>query len=432
MLFVLRRFAHYKPMLRQLLRQALEVRDRPVYYRRGDQFRFFIVRRWIQIGIAAVPVAIVAILGYVAFLEGAQSRLAHRHDTKVAELLESYNQLAYDFQHSQERLRNVAEDLETKYRRLRAAAGAANGAVQLAELTAVEESLNRLIAERTNAAQNRERVTTQVAAAHERLANAESANRFRVKSQQIVAQWEWLDRTRERTATEIAALETAATMTGVDLTAIVKDVEGGRTAKGGPYIGLDRVQSELAEIGARPEAFEDELQDLNADIVYLGQIREAMKALPLGKPADGTWLSSRFGRRRDPITGELAFHAGIDFSGLPTTPVTSTAAGVVSFAGRNGPYGNMVEIDHGNGLKTRYGHLRKILVTSKSPVAIGDTIGTMGSTGRSTGTHLHYEVRYKGKNLNPLKFIEAGSHVREQQTTDATPHASNANNPRSN
>ena len=138
----------------------------------------------------------------------------------------------------------------------------------------------------------------------------------------------------------------------------------------------------------------------------------------MARPVKSAWLSSRFGRRRDPITERPAFHAGLDFSGLPMTPITATAAGVVTFAGRGGPYGQMVEIDHGYGFKTRYGHLRKILVQGRETVTAGQVIGRMGSSGRSTGTHLHYEIRYNGKNLNPSKFIEAGDHVHKQQTAN--------------
>ncbi len=116
-------------------------------------------------------------------------------------------------------------------------------------------------------------------------------------------------------------------------------------------------------------------------------------------------LSSRFGHRNDPFGGRARLHAGIDIPGAHGTPVSASAGGIVSFAGTAGGYGNMVEIDHGGGLRTRYAHLSRILVTGNSPVARGQTIALMGSTGRSTGSHLHFEVRRHGRAADPLAYM---------------------------
>jgi murein DD-endopeptidase MepM/ murein hydrolase activator NlpD len=127
------------------------------------------------------------------------------------------------------------------------------------------------------------------------------------------------------------------------------------------------------------------------------------------------WMSSSFGARRDPFTKQTAFHSGIDFSGPRGTDVLVTAPGKVIFAGPNGAYGNSVEVDHGYGLRTRYGHLDKIVATVGSELNEGAIVGTLGATGRTTGPHLHYEVWFNDTLRNPSKFLRAGRYVHEEQ-----------------
>ena len=121
-------------------------------------------------------------------------------------------------------------------------------------------------------------------------------------------------------------------------------------------------------------------------------------------PASG-WISSPFGIRRDPFTGRRRFHEGIDITNRVGAPVIAPADGVVVFAGRNGGYGKVIYISHGFGITTRYGHLSRILVKVGQHVQRGDVIGKIGNTGRSTGPHLHYEVRINNKPVNPINFI---------------------------
>jgi murein DD-endopeptidase MepM/ murein hydrolase activator NlpD len=127
-------------------------------------------------------------------------------------------------------------------------------------------------------------------------------------------------------------------------------------------------------------------------------------ATPSMWPAYG-WLSSRMGPRRDPITGRSDYHSGLDIAGERGQPVYATAAGTVRAAGYEGAYGNLVEIDHGFGLETRYGHLQRFLVRPGAKVERGDTIGLIGGTGRTTGYHLHYEVLANGRLINPLQLL---------------------------
>lgn len=130
---------------------------------------------------------------------------------------------------------------------------------------------------------------------------------------------------------------------------------------------------------------------------------------PKGRPVRHGWISSGYGERIDPFTGREGFHPGFDFAGKRGTNVYAVAAGVVTWASRDGGYGNLVEIDHGGGYSTRYGHNEKILVHVGETVKRGQLIAKMGSTGRSTGPHVHFEVRYNGKAINPARFVRAAA-----------------------
>ena len=171
---------------------------------------------------------------------------------------------------------------------------------------------------------------------------------------------------------------------------------------GGPFVPLKPPRS-----GA--SAFDRQLYRVNVARAEINQYARTLVAVPVRKPVAGEVdMSSPFGVRLDPFLGRPAIHTGIDLRGETGEPVHATAAGRVSIAGREGGYGNMIEINHGNGLATRYGHLSEIDVKVGQTVRIGDIIGRIGSTGRSTGPHLHYETRINGEAVDPQKFLRAG------------------------
>lgn len=135
----------------------------------------------------------------------------------------------------------------------------------------------------------------------------------------------------------------------------------------------------------------------------------AIASIPKYVPVKSFSLTSTFGVRYDPFTGNSAVHAGLDMAGKTGEPIYAAADGTVVTGGRSGAYGNLVEIDHGKGLATRYGHLSAILVQPGAHVRQGQLIARMGSTGRSTGTHLHYEIRLDGRAINPRPFLDASA-----------------------
>ena len=169
---------------------------------------------------------------------------------------------------------------------------------------------------------------------------------------------------------------------------------------GGPFIPLDPE--------ADPETFRSTVSLVTGEMERLSIVRRLAGRLPLSKPIDNASVTSRFGARIDPFFGRPAMHPGIDFAAMVGYPVRATAAGTVITAEPAGGYGNMVEIDHGNGVTTRYGHMSKILVKPGQIVAKGAAVGLAGSTGRSTGPHIHYEVRIDGTAIDPARYIDAG------------------------
>jgi murein DD-endopeptidase MepM/ murein hydrolase activator NlpD len=177
-----------------------------------------------------------------------------------------------------------------------------------------------------------------------------------------------------------------------------------RAAAGGPFV----------PVAPRPEAsaFERQLHRIELARAEVDRLKRTLAALPIRKPLAGEIdLNSGFGVRIDPFLRTPAMHTGVDFRGNVGDPVYATAAGRVVQAGWNSGYGRMVEIDHGNGLSTRYAHLSVIEVEEGETVRVGQVVGRVGSTGRSTGPHLHYETRVEGEPVDPQKFLRAATRI---------------------
>lgn len=170
-------------------------------------------------------------------------------------------------------------------------------------------------------------------------------------------------------------------------------------------IGIDELRQHLDAVAKQMEWHTEHLGMIEGSMV---ESRAKARQLPTSLPVAGTWRASGFGWRIDPISGQAAVHEGIDFIAESGTPIRAAAAGVVAFAGYHPTYGNLVEVDHGGGLLTRYAHASKLLVKQGEFVKRGAVIAKVGTTGRSTGSHLHFEVRQNGKALNPTPFLRGG------------------------
>ena len=174
-----------------------------------------------------------------------------------------------------------------------------------------------------------------------------------------------------------------------------------RTAMGGPFVPV--------KLTANAGPFEKQLNRINVSRAEMDRLNRTLALVPYRKPVIGeVEFTSGFGVRSDPFLGRPAMHTGLDFRAATGDPVRVTANGKVISAGWSGGYGRMIEVDHGNGLATRYGHLSEINVKVGEVVKIGQVVGLVGSTGRSTGPHLHYETRIDGEAVDPQKFLRAG------------------------
>lgn len=198
----------------------------------------------------------------------------------------------------------------------------------------------------------------------------------------------------------IATAERVIERAGMDLDDVFQErTKPRRTAEGGPFIAA--ISGPLAA----------ERAALQSDLAYWQALRALVRRMPLAAPLDRYAISSSYGTRRDPINSRQAMHHGLDLISAANAPIRAPAPGIVVFAGRNGGYGNMVEIDHGRSLRTRYAHLKTIRVKAGDKVEFQEKLGTVGNSGRSTGAHLHYEILIAGKPADPLNFIKAGQHV---------------------
>lgn len=179
--------------------------------------------------------------------------------------------------------------------------------------------------------------------------------------------------------------------------------KGQSDAMGGPFVPMPS--------DADIDTFRDGVELAKAQIDRFETLREKANGLPLLAPMSRGSITSRFGMRTDPFRRRPAMHTGIDFRAVSGEAAKATAPGKVISAGYNRGYGYMIEIDHGGGLTTRFAHLSKIVAKTGQTVAKGDVIGRTGSTGRSTGPHLHYEIRVNGRPIDPMTFIRAGDEV---------------------
>ena len=205
-------------------------------------------------------------------------------------------------------------------------------------------------------------------------------------------------RTAPMTAAAARTVRIASALTAIGIE-LPPDTVG--SAVGGPY-----------EPAPADLDFEESYAELDAALEALKKLHDVAERLPLAEPMPASTRSSTFGIRSDPFLGKRALHAGIDYARPSGSAVSAVAPGTVVRAGRAGGYGNLVEIDHGNGITTRYGHMSRIDVSVGDEVGRGTRIGAVGSTGRSTGPHLHYEVRRDGKAVDPMRFLRIRDRIR--------------------
>jgi murein DD-endopeptidase MepM/ murein hydrolase activator NlpD len=235
------------------------------------------------------------------------------------------------------------------------------------------------------------------------------------------AQTDFLDRVTGKTTQDIERIERLIANTGLDADNLIARIEkiekkedndragDERTGLGGPFIPAAEAVEAKAKGGET--TILTGLRKYDRHMTRWEDLQKLLRSLPLVPPLDHYRLNSGFGKRRDPINGRMAVHEGVDLGATRRAPVHATAPGKVIVAGWNGKFGRMVEIDHGFGIRTRYAHMLRLNVRRGQAVGFGHVIGQVGSSGRSTGNHLHYEIQVERKPVDPERFMRAGKDV---------------------
>ncbi len=226
---------------------------------------------------------------------------------------------------------------------------------------------------------------------------------FRARTDKLIQdQASFLDTFEEEAVQRAESARGVIRLTGVPAARVLE-----QTGMGGPLIPINFGDTAVPE-----DPFQRRIYEVEARLQEANEFEKAMRSLPLAIPLQTAYReTSGFGYRSDPFNRRTAFHEGADLAAFTGAPILATAPGTVTYAGTKGGYGRVVEVDHGSGFKTVYGHMNSITVKQGQLVAIGSKLGTMGSTGRSTGPHLHYEIHFRGKSYDPIKFLRAGKHV---------------------
>lgn len=243
----------------------------------------------------------------------------------------------------------------------------------------------------------------------------EAAGLARLEARQL-AYAERLTRYADRRA---AQAEKAIRQLGLNPRTILASA---RTAQGGPFVKLST---------SKDGSLDPRFERLALSLARMDALEQGLSGIPQVMPADIRMISSGFGYRSDPFHGGAAMHTGLDFRGPVGSPIHAAAKGMVTFVGTKTGYGKVVEITHGNGMMTRYAHMSAWRARRGQEVAAGDVIGLIGNTGRSTGPHLHFEVRINDRAVNPRPFLETAPHVLEEARAELSQRgAATAGSPR--
>ena len=376
--------------------------------------------------------------GWVAYSTGNfflhEIQLAQK-DARVAEVRVAYRSLLGEVADYQKRFSGVVRNLEENHAMMLSLAGQNSKLHEnLSALPITRLARAETAAKRANMTENLSDVESQMASLAQRnfslkddmttietdlqdalsqrntalLESTQMRRDIKVLENQLV-QLEEKENTTVATLTDqaenfISNMENLIEMAGLDVPDLMAGDDELVAGQGGPFV-------ELTNDGRPGGRLKSKLQNLENRLSYSESLQKVIKKMPFAPPLQGYYLTSQFGKRRDPVNRRWSMHYGLDFGSSPRASIYVTAPGTVVTAGWNGNFGKMVEVDHGAGIKTRYAHMSKVVVKKGQIVKFGDKIGRIGSTGRSTGNHLHYEIMFRDKGLDPMQFIKAGRYV---------------------
>jgi murein DD-endopeptidase MepM/ murein hydrolase activator NlpD len=392
--------------------------ERQIYHRSGGTVRYISVSPWQQAIFAA---GVTAIVGWTIFatgsfvLGGSSSALSGNPDGRelakyerwvqelrakdalsrslLEERTDAFQKETVEWEERQKSLEDLykqlkgEDDLETSSLK-------GDGSALLVEAS-IEEADSR---------QSREPV--RITAQFETASSRGSVKSLKMNQERILDEAEEIATERTERARGILALTT------IGSNRIIASSE-----TGGPFISLANATAgrDLTGLSLADATFYNRLAQTQARVAEMIYYEDIVSSLPLGIPVGVPYrLTSNYGVRVDPFNKRPGWHNGIDMAAYHGAPIVAAGPGVVSYAGPRNGYGRLVEVDHGHGFKSRYGHLSGTTVKKGDTVEVGDLVGKMGTTGRSTGDHLHFEVWFNGKPYDPIEFLKAGRHVHEE------------------
>jgi len=384
--------------------------ERQLFLRSEGRVRFLTITTNIQLFISACTIVLLGWGAITSYAYLAHDLLLEEKETTISNISASYKDLSKDFSALEVEVEKRARQLEERQAFLEEITGATVNEVPQeqdeGEISTDPETINSpdTVEEPQTSFFNSfwDDQPAQVFELSATTRRIQLLNRLHQaeKKQRLLA-----DHILADTKNQLAHLDLILKSTKLTKDDLIRQWQGDETAMGGPY----EPESGFLPIFAEQDhasfvALLDEHQRLEIATLVLN-------SFPVGKPAEKYYVSSRFGRRRDPLKKSWANHPGLDLAGWPGTAIYATAPGEVVHAGWFGPYGRMVEIDHGNGFRTRYGHMRQLRVKKGQQVSTGTRVGDMGKTGRVTGTHLHYEIWFEDSVRDPMPFLKAANDV---------------------
>jgi len=314
-----------------------------------------------------------------------QEQAANKTDKEGASAASARREAAIARNHLNKQLHAIEESMQALSHRNYSLKG---------DLSSKEMDLQTAIAERNTAQLQKKRLEERLSSVEEEMARL------------ALTQDSLINQVTDQTSVEIQEIEAIMTIAGLDPNAMLQQLSSqDQSASGGPFIAAKE------EGTAERSSEQQKIDAAERQLDRWQRLQKIKQSMPLAEPIDFYYISSRYGKRRDPVNKRWAMHYGLDMAASIKTPIYVSAPGTVTFVGWKGNYGQFIEVDHGNGIKTRYGHLHKTLVKKGETVDYRSKIALVGNTGRSTGAHLHYEIKVNGKNVNPYNFIKAGRNV---------------------
>ncbi len=413
--------------------------DRQILMRAHGEIKFITLSRGLQVGATLLAVVVAGWVGYTSMSFFHYGSVLERRDRELARAGERYDMAMSDLAVYRERFDSMSLSIEESQDRILGLIGKNRALHQ--GLQSTKSQLEMTQTERIEISRLHDQLTEQLGALEIQLDGVvghnqslrSSASTLRTELDSLSAeqmeateesiqltrrvreletelsilrlsQEDVIERLAENTAINIGEIEKTIAMTGLEADELVMRLDGTTEGQGGPFVAFEPGMAEELPI-------DKSVALLDRHIARWEQLQAVLRLLPLSAPMDGAHVTSGYGRRQDPVNNRLAMHDGIDLAGPIRSAVLTTAPGKVVYVGWKGRYGKVVEVDHGMGIRTRYAHLRKIYVESGQEIGYREKIGQMGSTGRSTGPHLHYEVIIDGESMDPTKFLRAGKYV---------------------